>query len=133
MVDPPTNFCLSDYISFFSSSTRASSQNRIKRTDSSIPRLNATKHFFFNRVTRIWNALPPIDMHRSFFSIRRNILSIFWKYFLDSYSIDRPCSWHFVPVLAVVVYHHLVLVLIISTSVVYYRPICMSVWSFNTI
>ena len=32
MVDPPTNFCLSDYISFFSSSTRASSQNRIKRT-----------------------------------------------------------------------------------------------------
>ena len=72
----------------------------------------------------------PSNLHASFiFFIRKNILSIFWKYFLGLYSIDRPCSWHswhfvcpcsvlFVPVLAVVVYHHIVLVLIISTSVV---------------
>ena len=82
---------------------------------------------------RIWNALPPIDMHRSVFSIRRNILSIFDNTFLTHIPLtDLVHGILFVPVLAVVVYHHLVLVLIISTSVVYYRPNCMSVWSFNT-
>ena len=93
MVDPPNNFY---YISYVSSSTRASSQYKLQCVNPSIPHINATKHFFFNRVVRLWNALPPIDTGCSFISIKRHIFSIFWQYFSHSYSVDRPCTWHIV-------------------------------------
>ena len=96
MVDPPNNFCLEDYISYVSSSTRVSSQYKLQRVNPSIPRINAMKHFFFNRVVRLWNAFPPIDTGCSFLSIKRHVFSIFWQYFSHSYSVDRPCTWHIV-------------------------------------
>ena len=48
---------------------------------------------FFNRVIRIWNSLPYIDMQLPYSSIKKHILNIFWQYFLQSYAIDYPCSW----------------------------------------
>ena len=93
MIDPPSGFCLDEYISFMSSSTRASSHNKIKRSHLLIPHLNVTRHFFFNRVIRIWNSLPYIDIQLPYLSIKRQILDIFWQYFLQSYSVENPCSW----------------------------------------
>ena len=93
MLDPPSGFRLEEYITYMSSSTRASSLNKIKSSRLLTPRLNITRHFFFNRVIRIWNSLPYIDIQLPYSSIKRHILSIFWKYFLQSYSIDNPCSW----------------------------------------
>ena len=92
MLDPPSGFRLEEYITYMSSSTRASSLNKIKSSRLLTPRLNITRHFFFNRVIRIWNSLPYIDIQLPYSSIKRHILSIFWKYFLQSYSIDNPCS-----------------------------------------
>ena len=48
MNDPPDNFNITDYISFVSSSTRAATMNRIKRTIPLKPCLNSTRHFYFN-------------------------------------------------------------------------------------
>ena len=79
----PNNFCLEDYVSYFSTSTRASSQNKIKSITSTISRLNATKHFYFNRVIKALNALPP---QHPFLSIKKHIFS----------NLDRPYSWHIV-------------------------------------
>ena len=93
MIDPPSGFRLEEYIIFTSSSTRASSLNKIKSSRLLIPRLKVTRHFFFNRVIRIWNSLPYIDIQLPYPSIKRHILDIFWQYFLQAYSIDNPCSW----------------------------------------
>ena len=46
MIDPPSGFSLEEYVTFISSSTRASSFNKIKSSRKLIPRLNVTRHFF---------------------------------------------------------------------------------------
>lgn len=93
-IDPPTNFHLEDYISNISSSTRASAYNRLKRSNHTIPRLNSTRNFYFNRVIRTWNSLPPVNVSgRSYPSIRCSILKVFWHYFLEYFIVDDTCSW----------------------------------------
>ena len=92
-IDPPSGFCLEEYISYVSSSTRASSHNKIKRSQLLIPRLSVTRSFYFNRVIRIWNSLPFIDTNQPYLSIKRQILDIFWQYFVHSYSVENSCSW----------------------------------------
>ena len=93
MIDPPSNFCLEDYVTFVSSSTRASTHRKIKRSHPLIPRLNVTRNFYFNRIVRIWYSLPPIDTSLTFMSIKRHVISIFWQYFKSSYSVDNTCTW----------------------------------------
>ena len=89
---PPDNFHLDDYIVVVSSNTRASTSNHLKRVQPTIPRLNSTKFFYFNRVVKIWNALPPLDLALPYTTIKKQILSIFWQYFLHTYDVDTPCT-----------------------------------------
>ena len=49
-------FCITDYISFSHSTTRSSTANKLQHIHS---RNNFVKNFYFNRLPRIWNALPP--------------------------------------------------------------------------
>ena len=35
----------------------------------------------FNRIIKIWNSLPPIDLSNSFYEIKKSILSLYWDYF----------------------------------------------------
>ena len=93
MNDPPDNFNITDYISFVSSSTRAATMNRIKRTIPLKPRLNSTRHFYFNRMVRLWNSLPNIDLQLPFNSIRRHILGIFWQVFIQQFDVNNSCTW----------------------------------------
>ena len=89
----PDNFHLDDYVVVVSSNTRASTSNHLKRVQLTIPRLNSTKFFYFNRVVKIWNALPPLDLTLPYATIKKQILSIFWQYFLHTYDVDTPCTW----------------------------------------
>ena len=52
-------FRITDYISFSHFSTRSSSTNKLQNIHS---RNNYIKNFYFNRLPRIWNSLPPIDL-----------------------------------------------------------------------
>ena len=53
-----------------------------------------SNHFYFNRIVRIWNSLPLIDLDSPFSSIKKQIYSIYWDYFITSYSLDNSCSWY---------------------------------------
>ena len=66
MVDPPSDFCLEEYILYISSSTRASSLHRIQWTHPLTPCSKVTKLSCFNRVVRVWNSLPPVDTDHPF-------------------------------------------------------------------
>ena len=67
---PPDNFSIFTYISFVSSSTRSSSSNKIKSL-LSIPHTNTVGQFYFNRLPRIWNALPSLNLDESFPKLKK--------------------------------------------------------------
>ena len=94
---PPANFSISDYISFVSPSiaTRSTTVHKIKSNSKAIPRLNSTRHFYLNRIIRLWNSLPQIpDLDQSFADVKRSLLGIYWNYFTSSFSTENTCSWY---------------------------------------
>ena len=59
---PDDSFDIYTFISFSSSPTRSNTQTKL------VPQYcasNRTRHFYFHRIVRLWNALPPIDLSLS--------------------------------------------------------------------
>ena len=56
---------------------------------------NADRHFFFNRIPRLWNALPPIDLSLSIKTNKTRIYKFLWSHFLSNFRHDNPCTFHF--------------------------------------
>ena len=91
---PQDHFDIYHYVKFVSSCTR-SSQHKLKCL---LPPSKST-HFnfiYFHRVTKIWNALPIIDLDLSIPSLKRALRSFLWQYFIDKFSPTRTCTWHLV-------------------------------------
>ena len=80
-------------ISFSSSDTRSASSHKMIHSISST---NHSRHFFFNRIPRLWNALPPIDLDLSINTIKKQLTKFFWVYFTNKVDPSNPCSIHFV-------------------------------------
>ena len=55
---------------------------------------NCFRHFFFNRIARLWNTLPYIDLDASFDIIKRKFWTIFWNHFLVNFDCCNVCSFH---------------------------------------
>ena len=83
--NPPDNFNVSNFI--VPASSRESSCLNLKPVNAQIPRLNSTRHYYFNRVIRIWNTLPPLDLELSLTTLKKQIHSTFWDYFTTNYCI----------------------------------------------
>ena len=74
-----------------------------------------------NRIVRIWNSLPPLDLDGSFVSLKKSLFTLYWNYFLSSYMIfitvgpgsiiliaPAPTAYHFIlkyPILFIVFRH----------------------------
>ena len=56
--NPTSSFNIYNFIDFYSSSSRLSHANKLIHHKSFN---STTHHFFFNRVSRLWNVLPIID------------------------------------------------------------------------
>ena len=54
-----------------SAATRSSANSKIEHTRSSS---YFSKHFYFNRLQRLWNSLPPVDLNLSISTIKRNLV-----------------------------------------------------------
>ena len=98
--DPSDHFNIFQYIQFVSNNTRASSACKLKCT---FPRssLNSIHFFYFNRVVRIWNSLPIINLSLSS-TIKKLIKNFIWPHFLSTFNPHNTCSW-FSVVLAICV------------------------------
>ena len=90
--NPPDNFSLSDYLTFTSGPTRLTSNFKLKHTFS---KFSASRHFYFNRLPRLWNSLPPIDTTKSTQTIKYNLTIFSGQNFLKSFNSSNPCSFHF--------------------------------------
>ncbi len=72
---PQDNFNILNHIRFVTTSTRLGSDHRLAHN---YTRCNKARHFYFNRVVRLWNAMPRIDLQMSYRGIE-SLLSKFLK------------------------------------------------------
>ena len=64
---PSNNFDIFNYISFVSSSTRSASHHKLKHN---FCRTSRYRHFYFNRIVKLWNAFPEFDISLSMTAIK---------------------------------------------------------------
>ena len=93
MQDPSDNFDINSYISFSSSCTRASTTAKLKHN---FCRYSTTRHFYTNRIARLWNALPSVDISQSYQTIKHQITSFLWDHFIANFDPNSPCTFHFI-------------------------------------
>ena len=55
---------------------------------------NSSFHFYFNRLPRLWNCLPPVDLNGSLSSAISQIKRFFWLHFTSNFNSSEPCSYH---------------------------------------
>ena len=91
--DESDNMDIHNYITFVSSSTRSSTCNKLKHN---LSRTSTTRHFYFNRVVLLWNALPSIDLSLSIPTIKKQVILHLWNHFTRNYNLDNPCSLNFI-------------------------------------
>ena len=77
-----SSFTITDYVSFSGNNTTSGSHHKLVQP---IAATNQFKHFYFNRLPRLWNSLPPIDIHRSYGSIVTQIKNILWEHFISNF------------------------------------------------
>ncbi len=92
--EPSNSFNIMKFISFNKSSTRSSSGKLVH----SITSINSQRHFYFNRLIRLWNALPIINLSQSANTIRSKIKGYLWSIFIKQFNPNN--SIQSVPVAA---------------------------------
>ena len=90
---PPDNFSIFEFLQFLSSFTRSGSNNKLVIN---LTRSSKVRHFYFNRISQLWNRLPHIDLSLSFLAIKHNIYSILWQNFVHHFESDSTCTFHLV-------------------------------------
>ncbi len=89
---PSKDFDLSELILFSSQRTRSSQGTKmIHRRNNT----NLSRHNFFNRIPRLWNSLPPIDLDQSLGFIKCFVQAYLLDQFLTNFDANNSCSFHF--------------------------------------
>ena len=88
--NPTKSFIVLDYVTFCSGSTRSSASLKLVHCFS---RNNKVKHFYFNRLPRLWNSLPTIDIHQPMSTIKHKLQLFFWNHFIAHFCPNNPCSF----------------------------------------
>ena len=90
------HFDIFHYVQFSSSSTRASHLHKLQCTSSTqFSPNNHLNFFYFNRVIKLWNALPVIDLQQSVSTFKLQLKAFLWDHFTANFNSDQPCTWHF--------------------------------------
>lgn len=89
---PSPCFDIGEYVTFCSGAgTRSASHNRLKHTISSN---NTTRNFYFNRLPRLWNHFPTIDLSQSTHTIKSKLKLFIWSHFTCNFVASNSCTWH---------------------------------------
>ena len=89
---PSDNMPILQYISFTNSNTRSSGLNKLKHN---YCRTSLSRHFYFNRIIRLWNKLPSIDLSNSILSIKHHLVTHLWNHFHTHFDPSNTCTLHF--------------------------------------
>ena len=86
---PPDNVSIFEFVSFTNSPSRP---NKLKHN---YCRTSKARHFYFNRIVRLWNSLPPIDLTRSPRTIKHLLINHLWDHFLTNFEPLNHCTLHY--------------------------------------
>ena len=86
---PTSYFHIRKYIRFSNYSSRATSTHKISNSLTS----STHPYSFFNRIIRLWNTAPVIDLSLSIDTIKRHLINFFWVKFTINFKSDRPCMF----------------------------------------
>ena len=89
---PHPGFSITNYITFATGNTRLATHRKLNQTRSSD---NITKNFYVNRLPRIWNHLPVIDLDLNVVTIKQKLRTHLWNHFLSNFNSDNKCSYSF--------------------------------------
>lgn len=87
------SFNVLKFVSFIASSTRSTRFTKLSHT---ISKTKLVNHFYFRRLPRLWNALPPIDLDLPVHVISTQLKKFFWMHFLSHFDPNDPCTCHFI-------------------------------------
>ena len=73
-------------------STRSSSSFKLRH---SLSKNNTQGNFYFNRISRLWNSLPPLDINLSLPVIKSILRDHFWNHFISHFNPHNICSYHY--------------------------------------
>ena len=59
-------------------------------------KLNSVKHFYFNRLPRLWNSLPSMDPKDPLSATKQKLRQYLWNHFLAYFDPENPCLFHYV-------------------------------------
>ena len=85
---PTISFNIYNFIQFHLSSSRLSHASKLIHHRSTNL---ATHHFFINRVPRLWNVLPIIDMSLPTSTLISRLKTYFWQYFEKNFDSTNHC------------------------------------------
>ena len=92
MKAPSTHFDIFKFIDCCNHSTHSSSSFKLRH---SLSRNNTLGSFYFNRIPRLWNSLPPLDISLSLLVIKSILCNHFWHHFISNFNADNTCSYHY--------------------------------------
>ena len=72
---PTPAFNIYDYVTFNTSATRSGTFNKLIHK---YAHTNQARHFFFNRIVRLWNSLPTINLNLTTNTIKSILYNHFW-------------------------------------------------------
>ena len=84
MKDTGEDLDISSYMSFVYSCTRATSTTKLKHN---FNHFTTSRHFYFNRVIHIWNAIPFFDISQFYSSLNHQIVSFLWDHFIVHFKL----------------------------------------------
>jgi len=80
--NPTDSFNIRNHVIFCSSTTRSSYTLKLQHPKSPS---NLSRHFFFNRLPRLRNPLPIIDLSLSVSSFKKLLRHFFWDHFVHNF------------------------------------------------
>ena len=90
---PTSQFSITNYIAFNSTNTRSGSYNKLAHNLHHLN--NLSRHSYFHRLPRLWNAIPVIDLDQSFQVIKSKLKTHFWNNFVENFDDNNLCSLHY--------------------------------------
>ena len=89
---PSGHFNIHEFVQFCSYSTRAGHSFKLKHL---LCRSNYERNFYFNRIPRLWNSLPFLDITPSPSVIKSKLRAYFWDHFMSNFNSNNLCTYHY--------------------------------------
>jgi len=89
--NPTLCFNIHSYVSFSDSRTRFTDLKLKHNTTFT----NKQLHFYFNRICRLWNTIPIINMDLSTLTIKNQLQQFFWNHFITNFHSTDSHKLHY--------------------------------------